>query len=208
MSLTNLPTVEVERYTWTNRPNVASYAGEIIYISDVGTYGSHWVSNGTIWSPVGGEVTLKQSGSPIALTGTASETVAVTYIVPAGMFSSTGQIDVIFLARYTNNANTKTFRVKYGSLGSGTAGTSYYSAAPTTTATLQAHCSIKADGATNSQKGWGTGSTIPGGYGNIALSIRTTSVNTLINTEVNMTMQLGSAADTMTILGYSIVYRG
>lgn len=208
MGLISLPTVDVERYTWANRPNVASYSGEIIYISDIGTFGSHWVSNGTIWSPVGGEVTLQQSGTAVSLTGTTSETVAITCPVKGGMIATTGQIDFMFLGSYTNNANAKTFRIKYGSLGSGTAGTSYYSCALTTTNTIHGHCSIKADAVTNAQKGWGAGSTGPAGYGNIASSLRTTTVNTLVNTEINITMQLGNSADTMNLLAYSIVYRG
>lgn len=193
---------------FANRPSAAQYANEIVFFSDVGTSGSHWVSNGTYWSPLGGEVTLAQSGSSVSLTGTITETVLATYTLPANLVAPWSTIEMFHTWSYTNSANSKTIRTKHCAVGGGITGDTYYSYASTTTATLQAFTAIRCNNSLSSQKGWGIGTTGPSGYGTISSTLRAFTRGLTSASDINLTAQLANTGETITLVGYTIVLKG
>ncbi len=88
--------------TFANLPAASGYSGQTLYVSDVGTGGSYWTSNGTQWSLVGGVANLYQVGLPVGLppSGTLASNGALTlgtaldqiypsiyFYMPAGVFT-------------------------------------------------------------------------------------------------------------------------
>ena len=193
---------------FANRPNPAQYANEIVYFSDIGAYGSHWVSNGSYWSPVGGEVTLAQSGASVSVTGTATETVLATYTLPANLVAPWSTIEMIHTWSYANSANSKTLRIKHCAVGGGITGDTYYSCASTTTAMLQGFTAIRCNNSLSEQKGWGIGTTGPSGFGTIASTMRSFTRGLTSSSDINITAQLSNTGETITLVGYSIVLKG
>lgn len=207
MAEINLPEIKTSSLLWANRPDASSAKGEMFFFSDIGVNGSYWVSNGEFWSPLNGEVTLFSSGLDVSLTGTTTETAIGTYTLQGGIMSRVGQLDVVALVSCTNNANTKTFRVRKADVGSISTG-AYYSAAVTSVLNIQLFTCIKSNNSTTAQKGFGsTGGVIPG-LGTVAASIITTSRNMSLPCDISVTGQLGNSADTISLRGYYVVYRG
>lgn len=111
-------------YTWATRPAAAGNTGQVIRVSDVGTGlgGSHWVSDGTYWRPVGGSVVIgAQSGSiatPVSsFTGVTSSQFTPTKqpVFPAGMLipgQSSIEVEAIF--RRTGATATATLNAHLG----------------------------------------------------------------------------------------------
>lgn len=194
--------------TWSQRPNASQYQNEIIYISDIGIGGSYWTSNGTYWSPLNGEVTLAQSGATVSLTGTTSETVLATYTFPGGLMSANGQIEIIHFWNVPSTANNKQIRVRHSSVGGGIAGDIYYYNAVTTIIGLQGITCIRANNSVSAQKGWGIGSTGASGIGTIASALRSFTRGLQSDSDIVLTAQLADTSETVTLEGYSIVYRG
>jgi len=204
MGFISLPADSFESYLNANRPVAAGSDGKIIYISDVGINGSHWVSNGSIWSPVGGELVVAQSAASSSVTGTVSETTLATYTIPGGMVHANGCFEINMLYTYTNSANNKTIRVRLG----GISGTIYYTPIVTTTASAQGFCIIRCANSVSSQKGFGPGTGGISGFGNVATALTTSSVNLNSNSDIVITGQLANSGETITLNVYSIVYRG
>lgn len=208
MGFISLPAEEIERYLWVNKPSAANSEGEIIYVTDIGPNGSHWISNGSYWSPLNGEATLAQSGASVSVTGTTTETVLATYTLPANLVAPWSTIEIFHNWSYTNSANSKTLRLKHAAVGGGITGDTYYSCASTTTATLQAFSAIRCNNSMSLQKGWGIGSTGPGGFGTISSTLRAFTRGLTSASDINLTAQLANTGETITLTGYSIVLKG
>lgn len=208
MGFISLPPYEIPRYILANRPTAIGASGDIIFLTDIGPNGSHWVSNGTYWSPLGGEVTLAIVGTTYSLTGTASETVVATYTLPGGLLTPNSQLDIMQTWTYTNSANSKTMRIKHSAIGGGTGGDAYYSVSATTSLSLMSTCSIRSNNSTSSQKGWGIGSTVPSGLSAIANPLRSFTRGTSVATDIVFTAQLVNTSETITLSGYTIVLKG
>ena len=72
---------------WANRPAAASVPGQTVRFTDVGSSaaGSHWVSDGTNWRPVGGRVLLaSQSGSVAVPVSSVTGTTGSMFTLPGG----------------------------------------------------------------------------------------------------------------------------
>lgn len=67
-----LTTPGVTSYAWASVPSAASNANRIIAVSDVGSAGSLWMSDGTRWYPMNGGVSLLNTGLDMILTSSAS----------------------------------------------------------------------------------------------------------------------------------------
>lgn len=209
MGLISLPNIEVERFLLVNKPSAASYEGEIIYLTDVGIAGSYWISNGSVWSPVGGEVTLAQSIVNSSVTGTTSETALATYTLPANLTHPNSIIEMNHTWSYTNSANNKLQRIRHGASGSGLTGDTYYSNAQTTTAYLSGFTCIRCNNSNSAQKGCGVDSTIATGLGSVSAVMRSNSLNLSTNaTDIVISGQLANSGETLTLISYSIVLRG
>lgn len=194
--------------TWGLIPPASSATGEIVYVSNIGVNGSYWLSNGSVWRPVNGEVTLAQSGASVSLTGTTTQTVLATYTLPGGLMTTYSQIEITCLWSHTNSANAKTPRINHSAVGGGIVGDVYYSCAVTTTETLHCITCIRSDNSLSAQKGWGIGSAGPGGVGVIASTLRQFNRATTSNSDINITAQLANSGESITLRAYSIVLRG
>lgn len=209
MGFISLPADDIPRYLFVNRPSAASSEGEIVFFTDIGTYGSHFISNGSYWSPLNGEVTLAQSGASVSVTGTTTETVLATYTLPGGLMSANGQIEIIHFWNVPSTANNKQIRVRHSSLGGGIAGDMYYYYnAITTIIGLQGITCIRSANSTTAQKGWGIGTTGPSGIGAIASTLRSITRGLQNDSDIVLTAQLADTSETVTLEAYSIVYRG
>ena len=69
-------TVTPTSSTFALLPAASIMTGQVYLVSDVGTHGSYWVSDGTVWQLVGGVTDLYQNGIPMCIPP--SGTIAVT----------------------------------------------------------------------------------------------------------------------------------
>jgi hypothetical protein len=108
---------------------------------------------------------LCSSAVAASVTGTTSETTLATCTVPGGAMGRNGGVEIRTVWSYTNSANAKTLRIRFG----GAAGTQYMSIAPTTTNALSDVRRIRNRNSASSQVGsqafgsssFGTGSSAP-----------------------------------------------
>ena len=102
----------ISEYTWDNKPSVAPL-GQIICVTDVGENGILCRGDGTKWIRMH-QVNFYNLATPVALTGTTSETTMLTVSIPASLMNKRGRLSVIVLLSLTNNANAKTVKAKVG----------------------------------------------------------------------------------------------
>lgn len=182
-------------YTWATKPAASAASGATIRISDVGSGGSLWTSNGSDWFPVGGIVTLAVSGANVAHTGTTDETTLATVTIPADIMGANGAIELLPLYDYTNSANTKTLRAKFG-------GGLVYSIATTTTTSCQMQYIVRnANGKSAQVAQASSGSS---GMGAVASSLLTGSINTANAVSLTITGQLANSGETINLRGYIV----
>lgn len=136
---------------------------------------------------------LGASGTAAALTGTTDETVLKSVAVPA--MGPNDILRVMSLWTWTNNANTKTARVRLGGLS----GTAHTALVATTTALAQVFTIIYNNNATNAQKGLPTASA--GVTAGSSGALVTGAVQTNAGTTLDFTGQLGVGTDTITFQG-------
>lgn len=130
-----------------------------------------------------------------AVTGSTSETNLHTAItVPAGALGANGELRLSGALTMTNNANAKTLRVKYG-------GTTFATAALASGAGYRFEAVIKNRNSAAAQNGGLSGSGL--------LDSVTGTVNTANALDVQLTMELADAGDSVTLqdLSVDLVYR-
>lgn len=187
--------------TWASKPAASDVGvGTVYRASDVGpSPGITFVSDGTRWIPDGVQILARNaSASGMSVTGTLSETALVTVTVPAGVLGINGSLIVQVSFAYTNSANTKTMRIRFGGL----AGTQYLSAAATTTATLSDQRWISNRGAANSQVGGQGGVAF---YGTSTNTTVTSSVDTTADTTLLLTGTLANTGETIAVESYRVL---
>lgn len=101
----------ISEYTWANKPSVAPL-GQIICVTDVGENGSLWRGNGTKWVKLNAFV-LYSNLTTTSLTGTTLETTLATIPIKGGVLGANGKLRFYILGTVTNNANSKSFRLKH-----------------------------------------------------------------------------------------------
>ena len=179
----------ISEYTWANKPSVAPL-GQIICITDVGENGSLWRGNGTNWIRLS-QILFYDLTAAVALTGTTVETTLVTLTIPAGLIGSNGKVKLYPLWSTTNNANTKTLRVKFPT-------NTVYTAIASNTVHVAGLVIIRNFGSESVQR---VSSGILAGLGGTTSSIAWTTINTSAATTITITGQLANSADTMTLEG-------
>ena len=102
----------ISEYTWANKPSVAPL-GQVICVTDVGENGILCRGDGTKWVRMH-TTTLHSLGSSVVLTGTTAETTLLTITIKGGLMGLRGRLSAFSLYTFTNNANSKTVRVKIG----------------------------------------------------------------------------------------------
>lgn len=150
-----------------------------------------------------GYCTSKQQWTQSSVTGSTSETTLKTIQIPAGSMGANGSINIMQLVTYTNNANNKTFRTRFGGAG----GTIYNGMVVTTTATGLYQTQIGNRNATNSQIGFASGvgaGTTGASWGFTSGATVTSAVDTTANVDVVLTAQLANSADTASVEGYIV----
>lgn len=185
-------------YTWAGLPAAASFAGYRARVTDVGVgAGIIVISDGTRWVPNGMQL-LARSAVQQSVTGTTSETVLATVTVPANLMGINGGLLIWPTFSYTNNANTKTIRARFGGIG----GTQYAINSVTTTASAAGLIKVRNRGSASSQVG-GSGNSI-GGLGTSAAAVVTSAVDTTQNADIVLTGTLAVTTDTISLETYDV----
>lgn len=120
------------------------------------------------------------SGAPVTVSGTTAETTMASLTIPANTLGVTGTIVVFALWSHTNNANTKTKRVKLGSFDFANAHQE------TTTASSRDYYSMH-QRTTTTQVAYNTS-----GFGNSAGAVLTGNIDTTVDQTLTITGQLQS----------------
>ena len=144
---------------------------------------------------------IKQSSVQVVNTGNTAETVLATIPIPADAIGKNGKLRITATFTYTNGANNKTFRMRYGAGGGGVGGTLMGSGIATTTELLKAQLEIGNRNATNSQVGTGN---LLSTFDPIASPAATSAIDTTVATEVVITGQLANSADTLRLESYTV----
>lgn len=137
----------------------------------------------------------------VAASGAAdtNENALATITVPANTLGANGGVRVHTFWTFTNNANNKIIRVRFG----GAAGTAYIGSVLASRSSAMAVTVINNRNATNSQAGNSLGTDSSGG----ALSggaIVTSSVDTTASTTIVISGQKATGTDTLTLEGYLV----
>lgn len=180
-------------YTWSTRPDAASYSGSEITITDVGVAGSRWRSNGTRWMNMHPIVlgTLPAPVTQLASVSTAESAAVWTLTVKGGVMDVNSMIQVLPLATCNNSATNKTMRIK-------AAGTSIGTFIQTTVVAEQPLIYFRNINSAAAQKTF-TGNA--SATGSISTAPAATTVNTAADWDLSVTLQAGNAAngDTITL---------
>jgi hypothetical protein len=139
---------------------------------------------------------VDQSATAVSGAADTNENTLATITIPAGMMGPRDTIRLKLRVTYTNNANNKTFRVRW----SGGAGTVVWGPTRTTQAGSTTTIWVANRGATNSQVyssvSNNDASTADGNAGG------TTAVDTTAQTTLVITAQKANGADTVTLEDY------
>jgi len=179
---------QIQDYTWANKPSVAPL-GQIICITDIGENGSLWRGNGSKWVKLNAFV-LYSNLATTSLTGTTTETTLATIPIKGGVLGVNGKLRLYILGTVTNNANTKSFRLKYAS-------TPLWQVAHTTAVGVTAQILFLNKNSESSQvtslyNSSGTG-------GGTASAVTPSSIDTSVDFSLTITGQLANSADSISV---------
>lgn len=140
---------------------------------------------------------LGASGAPITAPADTNENILATVNIPAGVMGTNGQLFIRTRWSYTNSANNKVLRNRFGGIG----GNIYGTATVTTTASVSDYRVLGNAGAANAQTGFA------GGIGSIAATssaMQTSAVDTSLATTLVFTAQKATAGETVILEGYIV----
>lgn len=143
----------------------------------------------TGWRMVG------QSSVAASHTGNTSETTLATINIPANRMGKNGRLKVTAHWSYTNNANNKITRIRFG-------GSQMVAATNTTTAQQRIQAEIGNRNSLSSQIVSIPG--LPAGFGTTSTAVLTASVDTSADRSITLTTQLADGADSVTLESYSV----
>lgn len=186
-------------YTWSTKPDAASYSGSEITITDVGLGGSRWRSNGTRWVNMH-PIVLAALNGPItraASVSTAESGDVCTLLIPGGVMNVNSMIQVLPLATCNNSATNKTLRVKAD-------GTSIGTFILTTVVAEQPLVYFRNIASMSAQKTF-TGNA--SATGSISTAPAATTVNTAADWNLTVTLQAANSTngDTITLDAMTVV---
>lgn len=141
---------------------------------------------------------LASSAVAVPFTGSTSETAIVTVSVPANSMGLNGRLRVTTLWSYTNSANSKSLRVRFGGIG----GTAYFSQPNTTTATQRAQTEIQNRNSASSQVGCVPSAAAQWAASSVA--VVTSAVDTTAAVDLVISGQLASSGETITLESYLV----
>lgn len=149
------------------------------------------------WLPCSAVAAGQSISSPQTLT-----TLAVCTI-PAGVMTSTSALRLTYQFNYTNNANTKTLQIHFGTASTCT-GATYLNTSVTTTVILVGETFIVNQGALNSQIGTPNNGTV-GNWGSTLAPPITSTVDTTNQSFVTFCAQDTNVAGDTVTLNYAFV---
>jgi len=138
---------------------------------------------------------LAQSSVAVSHTGTTTETTLATVTIPAGAMGPNGRVRITTFWTYTNSANTKTLRVRFG----GASGASYLAHNITATATLRHQTEICNVNAANSQVG-----SLNTSFGASTDAVLNSTVDTTSAVDIVFRCQLANAGEIVTLRSYLV----
>jgi hypothetical protein len=145
---------------------------------------------------------IAQSGVAVTKTGSTAESILAVAAIPGGSMGPNGSIRIRHLWANNNDADSKTRRVRFGSVADLT-GTQYSAVAVTTNVSHYNTHEIVNRNSQASQVGIvPVGAT--GGPGGFASAAVTSSVNTALDSYVVFSGELASGADSITLDYYSV----
>lgn len=134
------------------------------------------------------------SGAAVSHTGDTVDTTKVTVTIPGGSLGVNGIIEIWIRLSMPSSANAKTVRIKYG-------GTSFVATTYTTSVTGQQVSRISNRNSLTSQVG---GPLSFSGIGGTAGAVVAGAINTAAAQDVLISLQVASAAETLTLEDYQI----
>lgn len=205
MALITMPSARMFRYedafTWSNKPSAVNNKDAIIRITNIGTNGSFFQSNGSRWVPIFGDVTLFSDAAGYSVTGTTNETELASITVPGGLMGPNGVIEIYHVCIYTNSANNKNIKIRIG----GSSGVALSALTLTTTDNNAKIFWIRNANSTSAQKGPSSGLT--SGVGSGTGAGVTSAVDTSASFDIVFSLQLANSGETGTHVGCRISYR-
>lgn len=142
------------------------------------------------------ETLLAASAVAVPLTGTTNETTLATITVPGGSMGPNGQFEAVLHFTYTNSANNKTLRLKFG-------GTTFWQVAATTTANYQVYIRVCNRNSNSSQVHF-TLTAGTSGLGQSGSAVTTGTIDTSSDQNILITGQLANSGETIQLESYLI----
>lgn len=145
---------------------------------------------------------LAQSAVAVPLTGTLSETLLASVLIPAGTIGANGRIRISHVWSNNNSGNNKTRNIRFGS-AAGVSGSLVTAIASTTNLSHYNEHVLCNRNDQASQIG-NVPATATGGPGSFASASFTSTVNTAADSYINFTGTLANTGDTITLEHYLI----
>lgn len=125
------------------------------------------------------------------ITGSTAETSVYQLVIPAGALGPSGSLRISTLFGYTNNANVKTVRVKFGN-----SSPMVLSGTPASTASTASMITIQNMGSESAQEAFGS---VAGPFGGSVLALVTSAIDTAIEQLLEITLQLAVGTDSASL---------
>ncbi|EPR09758.1 hypothetical protein M527_06420 [Sphingobium indicum IP26] len=138
---------------------------------------------------------VAQSAVAASVTGTTTETTLATVSILGGTVGANGRLRITTLWSYTNNANSKSFRLRLG-------GTQIWSRAEGSSDSAR-HSAEMANRNSQSSQVTSSGSG-GGGWGPVTATVTTTAIDTSATQSLTITAQLANSGDTATLEAYIV----
>jgi len=184
--------------TWANFPAASSVPSGTVYMaSDYNN--SEWVSDGTYWKPRGGRQRVHVMAATVSSAGTSSEVSTWAPTIPAGMLFPMCNVEIGYVATKTGTAGSTNIRHRYN----GVSGTIIGNGGTNGTTAIgfvgfaRIVAGVESGGSITLMQGVG-GNAVTGTGTSTGGSV-TVSHTMSIAVTINLTMQLSSAADSITM---------
>ncbi len=144
------------------------------------------------------------SGNPVSVGAVTTEQTLATITVPANAVGTNGYVVVFISFTQTNNANSKTIRVRFG----GSAGTAHFDANLANTAYLARLVYVANTNSATAQRG-GSSLSNTVGFGAGSSTPVTSTVDTTASWDIVISGQKAVSGDTLTLSQYHVlIYKG
>lgn len=192
--------------TFANKP-ISPTIGTEYFVTDIGG-GIKIIYSGSKWKPIDGVATIYHDVTYASGTANGGEQNYKNYLIPGGLLSSTGSLEIYAEGTYTGNAGAKIFQWRHTTASGSVSGGSFLlntsMGAGAGTLSQNAMHILTNDNSVSSQVFLPNGVAVIGQSSNGAMN--TGSINTLNDSYINLNMQ-GTASDTIGYKKVVIVWR-